>query len=193
MASWGFKVGGGAVSLVPLVGYALHHSTTLDMHILWPPIGSIETFASGVAAALIAVFGMLPALLRRESCQKWWLGLGVVIAIISVIAYAYFLSTYVKEVDTPNDGPQYRTVGSVRTGKAKQMFTDRSDGQILKIAGLTDGDIENMWTPSSVRDARIKLFFSYLFVLGAINFVLGSLARLKAKKNVSGSKDPSAV
>lgn len=172
----GLKLGVGTLIALPLIGWKLE-----PFPVVWPPLGSIETYAAPLAATIIAVFGILPSFFNSNAATKKWMRIGVpfaiCVAIISLFAYVCFLLTYVKGVETPNNGTQYRTVGSQRTTIAQQRFSRESDAKVLEIVGLTDGDIEKMWTSDSVREARLELFVSYLVGLMSINFVLGSLAR----------------
>jgi hypothetical protein len=173
----GLKLCVGTLIALPLIGWKLE-----PLPVVWPPLGSIETYAAPLAATIIAVFGILPSVFNNNAATKKWMRIGVplaiCLAIISLFAYVCFLLTYVKGVETPNNGTQYRTVGSQRTVIAQHPpYSHESDAQILEIVGLTDGDIEKMWTPSSVREARLELFVTYLVGLMSINFVMGSLAR----------------
>jgi hypothetical protein len=101
--------------------------------------------------------------------------------------YAHFLAAYVVRVETKKYGDQYRTVGSEKSAKALRDYPGESDERLLEIAGLNDGDIEKMWTPSSVRRARVELFISYLATLCLMNFALG------AHKRSLGAVPPTAA
>jgi hypothetical protein len=178
--SWS-RVSRGAISAIPIGGSAIH---LLQIHLpqlIWPPLGGIEVYAAGLAVVVIAVFGKLPSLFKIENHVKKWMGIGILAAVVSLSTYVFLLSRYVKGVETPDNGIQYRTIGSQRSAEAEQKFAQLSDQEIMQIAGLTDGDIERMWTPSSVANVKFELFFSYVFALGSINFVLGALALESAK------------
>lgn len=164
-----------AISVLPLAGEKIQ-----NVPIIWPPLGSIETYAAGMATVIIGAFGALPTLFKTKGAAKAGAGIGLAVALISLTFYGNYLLTYVKGVETPNSGTQYRTIGGQRTEEALQKLPKESDQGILEIAGLTDGDIERMWTPSSVRDARLQLFISYVIGLASINFALGSFARASA-------------
>lgn len=166
------KVLRAAVAALPLAGDRIRH-----IPLIWPPLGSIETYAAVAAAAVIAVFGTLPMFLRTKAQAKLAAAVGVGLAFFSLFPYGYFLSKYVKRVETPKDGIQYRTVGSRRTAEALQKLPGKTDVEILQIAGLTDGDIERMWTPESVEHVHLELFLSYMTCFALVNFAIGAFAR----------------
>lgn len=170
MAAWSSSLSRGVLSSVPVVGASLNHLSGFPP-ILWPPLGSINFYASALATALIASVGFYPIRSIEKGVWKRRAVFGLIVCVVSLLAYAYFLSTFVKAIETPNNGTQYRTVGSQRTEMALNRFPGATDGQLLRVAGLNDDDIEKMWTPSSVTWARLKLFLSYLFGLTSINFV----------------------
>jgi len=164
------------VAALPLIGFLVSRKIQ-SVPLLWPPLGGIEVYAVGPAVAVVAAFGKLPSLFRTKGTAKSAAFAGALLALVSLFAYGAFLSKYVVSVETPNNGIQYRTIGSQRTAEALRMFPGYSDARILEIAGLNDADIERMWTPSSVRRARIELLVSYMLCLTFINFAAGSQVR----------------
>jgi hypothetical protein len=149
---------------------------TSDSPLVWPPIGSIETFAVPMAVILIGVFGAAPALFRTKSRAKFGFSAALVATVGSLVFYTY-LQKYVIRIDTPFNGTQYRTIGSQRSDECLRKLPGKSDEEILEIAGLSDGDIKRMWTPNSVFEVRLELFIAYLMGLASLNFTLGALAR----------------
>jgi hypothetical protein len=164
------------LSVAPLVGEKLQH-----VPFLLPPLGSIETYAAGIAAPLVAAFGLLPMFLRTKATAKLHARIGALLALGGLILYGVFLIASVQGVDTPKDGRQFRTIGSERTTEANSMFPDASNEEILRKAGLTDAAIERMWTPNSVRRARIEVFISYLSALALANYTFGSMKRASSQ------------
>jgi hypothetical protein len=164
------------IALLPLAGDKIQ-----NVPIIWPPLGSIETYAAGLATAIIAVFAALPTFFRRKGDAKIGAVVSSLVAVASLIFYANFLLTYVKSVETPQGDTLYRTIGSQRTAVAEQKCPNCSDEQLLEKAGLTDAAIEWAWTPSSVKHARIELFTSYVAGLASINFAIGAFARAKTE------------
>lgn len=164
------------LTLIPLAGERLQH-----IPFFLPPLGSIEAYAAGIAAPLVAAFGLLPMLLGAKATAKWHARGGAFLALGCLILYGVFLITNVQGVDTPKDGRQFRTIGSERTDEANRMFPNASNEEILRKAGLTDAAIERMWTPESVRRARIELFVSYLVALASANYTFGSMKRALPK------------
>jgi hypothetical protein len=102
---------------------------------------------------------------------------GLSISFLALFLYGYFLLAYVKGVPTPEDGMQYRTVGSERTPQAMLCRPNRSDEDLLRCGGLKDGDIETLWTVSSVRTARLELFISYVVLLSALSVAVAGSSR----------------
>ncbi len=166
-----------AVALLPFVGYKIQ-----SVPAMWPPIGSLAIYGASSAAALTGAFGKLPSIFETKATAKKAALCAFAIALFALIAYGFLLSKFVKGVETPNNGVQYRTIGSQRTIEALQIFPGQSDEEILEKAGLNEGDIERMWTPSSVEHAQFGLFISYLVLLGSFNFAVGSYSRASARR-----------
>jgi hypothetical protein len=160
------------VSALPLVG-----SKVINVPFVWPPLGSLETYAAVLATAIIAAIGMVPGMVATKARAKRQFIVMVFVSAVSLICYGSFLATRVVGVETPENGKQYRTVGKVRTDLARQKFDGAPNELILKRAGLTDDAIKRMWTPDSVDNARIELFIWYLLTMGSINYALGAFAR----------------
>ena len=160
------------IAALPLAGEKIQH-----VPLLWPPLGSIETYAAGLAAGIIALFGALPALIKKKALAKTgaWIGLGL--SVFSLFVYGYFLLTYVKGVETNDKGTLYRTIGSQRTDEALQKCHGMTDSEMLEYAGLKDSDIERMWTSTSVNRARFELFVSYILCFASANFAIGAFVR----------------
>ncbi len=160
-----------AIAVAPFFGQKAN-----DSHLIWPPIGSMGTFAVPMAVILIGVFGAGPALFRTKSRAKLGFAAALVVTASSLLLYTY-LQKYVVRVDTPFNGTQCQTIGSQRSEECLRKLPGKSDEEILEIAGLTDGDIKRMWTPDSVFGARLELFTTYLIGLASLNFTLGAFAR----------------
>jgi hypothetical protein len=161
------------ITASPLLGYKIQ-----NIPVIWPPLGGIEKYAASAALIFIAVAGLLPSIVTKRITAKICMCGSIVVCLAALTVYACLISKYVVSVETPNNGTQYRTIGSQRTAEAIRMFPGESDQRILQIAGLNDGDIEKMWTPSSVRTARVELFLAYVLTLCALNFAVGLLPRL---------------
>jgi hypothetical protein len=99
--------------------------------------------------------------------------------------YSSLHNRYVVAVPTRHDGTQYRTIGSQRSEECLRKLSGKADEEVLVIAGLDDGAIERMWTPSSVQRVRLELFLAYIALLCSLNFTLGSLGPfLKSTKRL---------
>lgn len=168
--------------LLPLAGY-LPRITDGRVHvppIIWPPIGSIVDYAGGLASAFVLGLGSLPEITKARTRGRWF-AFGLLATFVFLATYATLLSTYVKRVGTPRDGMQFRTVGSVRTPASLTCPRNVSDEDLLECGGLNDGDIETMWTASSVRQARLELFLSYVLCLGALSIVVDTAPKSRRK------------
>jgi hypothetical protein len=176
------KILGFAIPAVPLIGYAW------KLHVVWPPLGSIEVYAATSAVAIIAALGALPGLFGAPTSAKKWATGGILAALLPLGCYAFLLTKYVKAVETPNNGTQYRTIGGQLTPLALKTYPGESPEGILAKNGLTDGDIERMWTPTSVECARLELFLSYVLTLGLFNFARGSLAKAAIRSKQGSAK-----
>jgi hypothetical protein len=99
----------------------------------------------------------------------------IFLALVSLFTYSYLVEKYVKEVPTPENGLQYRTIGSERTAAVQRQFPPNiSDVDLLRAGGLDDGSIETMWTPSSVLWVRVRLLATYVLCLSFVNFAIGT-------------------
>jgi hypothetical protein len=159
---------------LPLSGY-LTFAPGNKIHVpsfVWPPIGSIVKYAAGFAAVLVGLLGKLPSRSRTGDARNRWFNGALFVSVASLFIYAYFLSVYVQGVHTPENGMQYRVIGSERTSQSTLCRPNKSDEDLLKCGGLEDGDIETLWTVSSVRKARLELFMSYVVLLGALNVAI---------------------
>jgi hypothetical protein len=149
-------------------------------------------FAAPIATGLSAVFATLAYRLIRNDVTKAKIGyyraIALIVVLLSGSIYSYLLISYVKGVETPDNGIQYRTVGSERSERTKGLLPGALDAEILKIAGLADSDIEKMWTPASVERVRFELFISYLVALLSLNFLTSSMAEVKPQRKKSPSK-----
>lgn len=161
-----------AFAALPLIGSKLQRVPEV-----WPPLGSLETYAAFIASALIAASGFIPGLIKTKTSAKRHAIIALVVAFILLIPYGYLLATRVVGVEIGENAKLYRTVGTERTELARQKFDSLPDEEVLRGAGLDDASIKRMWTPRSVNAARIELFVSYLLAMMSINYALGAFAR----------------
>jgi hypothetical protein len=171
-----------AITAVPIaaspVGASLVGDKSQRLPLIWPPVGSLMVYAVPLASLIVGLVGWtLPKLLKKRASARFSV-LSLGLAFVSLFLYFYLVSRYVKEVETPHNGTQYRTIGSVRTVDAQKMFSKMSDQDLLKTGGLEDGDIETMWTPFSVLRVRLELLITYVLCLSFVNFVMGNFGRL---------------
>jgi len=150
------------------------------LRFLWPPVGSASIYGAYFVAVLAWLVSLAPLKIRTQSRAKYWMLFGLLVATLSVVFYGRLLSKYVVADETPENGTQYRVVGSERTATAldlEKQFGNLSDERLLQIAGLTDAAIKEMWTPESVDRTREELFMAILFLWISVNFTSSCFAR----------------
>jgi hypothetical protein len=157
------------------VGSSLLKVKTQHLPLVWPPVGSLVVYAVPLASVVIGLFGWV---LPRQFTKRTYIRLrsiSVFAALLLLFSYFYLVSKYVKEVPTPYNGLQYRTIGSERAPVDDTAFPPgTSDVDLLRKGGLDDGSIERMWTPSSVLHVRLWLLVTYVLCLSMVNFSLSS-------------------
>jgi hypothetical protein len=158
-----------AIGTSPAIGNKLQ-----AVPFIWPPVGTL-TLEADTAAAVVALFGLFPFIIKTKRASRIWVVIGGFATVAALVTYSYLHNRYVVAVPTRHAGIQYRTIGSQRSEECLRKFSSKPNEQVLEIAGLDDGTIERMWTPSSVQRVRLQLFLSYIALLCSLNFALGSL------------------
>lgn len=125
-----------------------------------------------IAVAIIAIVGNLPLKLSTKQAAVRGLRISICAALASFSLYNHLLLRYVK--CTTQQEITCRTIGAVRTGRAPVQY---SDTEILRIHGLEDTQIEQMWTAESIEHARLELSSAAVFAWGALNFAAGCFGR----------------
>lgn len=149
---------------------------------IWPPLGSLETFAPYAATLLISTCSFLPAIIENKKQARRWLVASLAGAILAFGTYSYLVGRYVLTVDTPFNGTQARSVGFSVKPNIRSLFPGKSDDDLLKIGGLEDAQIKRVWTPGSVLASRLCILLSFASTLAFANVGLGAGAKLKNKK-----------
>jgi hypothetical protein len=175
------------IAASPFGSYIVGKSTQ-RIPLIWPPVGSLVIYAVPLASIVIGLVGwVLPKQFSKNVNVKLRTA-SVCLALVSLFAYSYLVLKYVKEVDTPENGAQYRTIGSERTAAVQKQFPPTtSDVDLLKMGGLDDGSIETMWTPSSVLWVRLRLLVTYVLCLSSVNFAVGTFGGTTALDHKHGS------
>jgi len=157
---------------------AKHYSQS---SLLWPPMGSIETYGVEVATVLIGLFSLLPLMLENKQQAKSILKAAIASACLMFLIYACLVGRYVISEETPYNGVQTRSVGFRVEPRIRALYPDMTDSQLLRIGGLEDWQIQKVWTPGSVLALRLSLLITFSLTLGLANVALGAAARLKRK------------
>jgi hypothetical protein len=167
-----------AVTAAPILASPLRShiagTNSQSIPLLWPPVGGMTIYAVPLGSMVIGLVGWgFPKRLRKRTAARLRFA-GLVVAFASLFAFSYLLLRFVKDVPTPDNGIQYRSIGFVRTVAAQRVLpSTMSDQDVLKAVGLDDGSIESAWTPSSVVRVRLMLLMTYILCLSSINFVVG--------------------
>ena len=161
------------VTFFPVIGYEI----TLRVQffpVFWPPLGPFDSYGIAPATAIIAMIGwVLPGRFKTKAAQEWALYLSMGLAILAFLAYVIMFMAYVRAVETPNNGTQFRSIGTQRTDEIVKKFPEKSDEELLEIVGLEEKGIRRVWNSGSVTLARSGLFISYFFTLAFSNLAIG--------------------
>lgn len=161
------------IAFVPLIGYEIALRVQF-FPVLWPPLGPLDKYGIAPATAIIAVIGWaLPGRFKTKAAQEWGLNVSIGLAILAFFVYVFMLTKYVTSVETPNNGTQFRSIGTQRSAEILKKFPEKSDEELLEIVGLEEKDIRRIWDSGSVTRARTGLFISYFFALAFSNLAIG--------------------
>jgi len=161
------------IPLVPIIGYEIALKVQV-FPVFWPPLGPFDKYGIPLAMAIIAIIGWaLPGRFKRKRAQEWGLNVSIGLAIFACILYSIACIAYVRSVNPPDVGTQYRSIGTQRSDEILKKFPGRSDEELLEIVGLEEKDIRRIWNSGSVTLARSGLFISYFFALAFSNLAIG--------------------
>jgi len=151
---------------------------------LFPPLGTVESFARIGAFALVIVTTIVVYQLRecfpldRTARRQKLFVILLLTAILSFIVFIGLNIRFVRAIPAPSISPTAEfivTVGWNRTDFALKTFGEKSDEEMLRARGLTEEEIFRLWTEWSVITARLLLLATYIvFLLGAVS--IGSFA-----------------
>ena len=148
---------------------------------VWPPLGSLGTYAVSVATIIVSLCFLLPTLIENKQEARRWLKWTFCLTIAAFAIYASLVARYVVSVDTPNNGTQTRSIGYRVDPTIRASFPGKNDEELLRIGGLEEWQIEKVWTPGSVRAVRLGLLGAYSLTLGLTNIAFGAAERLKRR------------
>jgi hypothetical protein len=142
---------GSLLSLIPFDG----------SQYVFPPLGD---------AAVVAHFGLVSLAISTTYLAFYfplarlkWITLVLVVA--AALGFCFYLVNYMKfvrRIDVPSQSSTIQvSVGDERTAFAISNFGNETDWNILRDRGLDDEQISRLWTPQSLRRARLLLFASF--------------------------------
>jgi len=169
------------LALAPIVARFLRVDK-IDLPFVWPPIGDYESLLCTLAAATVALFGVIPLKLRTQAIAARNMKIALGVGSVFVVLYGILLMTVVVPRPTPKNGTVYIAIGFERTDLAKSKFPNVSNDELIKDAGLEQGDIEKLWTASSILLAKTLLFLSYLGAMTSLNYAIGAHERSTPSK-----------
>ena len=151
---------------------------------LFPPLGTVESFARIGVFALVIVTTIVVYQFREIAPsqqparrQK----LFAILLLTSVVSFAIFIGLtirFVRAIPAPAISPTAEfvvTVGWSRTPYAQSNFGSKTDEEMLRARGVTEEEIFRLWTQESVLTARLLLLLTYLvFLVAAVS--VGSFA-----------------
>jgi hypothetical protein len=144
--------------------------------VVWPPLGTISDYVAPVATLVIALFSIVPDVLVDKQTAKKWFVWSLASTFFCLIVYAFLIGGFVVTVQTPNDGPQTRSVGFIVEPIPQQLYPHASFATLLLHGGLDEDRIETTWTPNSVLAARLCLLIFLSLTLASANIALGAAA-----------------
>jgi hypothetical protein len=172
-----YRLPQGAVLGAPLL--AKHFG---DQSFVWPPLGSLETYAVGAATLVIGLCSLLPNLIETKRQAKLWLMWGVLATVGLFALYSVLVTRYVARIETPANGVQLRSIGFRVNPRIRALYPDKNDPELLRIGGLEDWQIQKVWTPNSVLALRLCLLISFALTFGIANIAIGAAARANKRK-----------
>jgi low affinity Fe/Cu permease len=161
------------IALFPVIGYEIALRVQF-FPVFWPPLGPFDNYGIAPATAIIAVIGWaLPGRFKTKAAQEWALNISIGLAVVAFLVYVYMFMAFVRSVETPSYGTQYRSIGTQRNAQIVTKFPNMTDEELLEVAGLEEKGIRKIWKSESVTLARSGLFISYFFTLALSNLAIG--------------------
>lgn len=161
----------GAIGVLPLISGLFPEKWA---SYLFPPLGNIWRLVAATLAGLVTLALFYAKDLDAAVSKKGRLQLLIrplLLAVIGAVAFLIVDNRFVRTVEIPSlDKNVSVIVGFERTSFASSNFPQASDWELLRQRGLSDEQIHELWTGTSILVARLLLFASYaLFLLPAIS------------------------
>jgi hypothetical protein len=155
----------------------------IDLPFVWPPIGDIELYLGALTSVLVALLGFFPSKLRTKVVAIRNMRIALALGFVLAIVYGFLLMGIVVPKETLHNGKVYITIGFQRTNLANTKYPYATSSELLEYGGLSEGDIEKMWTPESILLAKLLLYISYLGAMASLNYAIGAHNRSKQTRS----------
>ena len=163
---------GGLTALVaasPLLSEAL--PSEVSRH-FFPPLGQIESSAR-IGAVAFAVLATYVAYFFDSGNASTKVVIAALLGLVCFVVFLALSSRLVRTIDVPSQGATVAvSVGFERSNFAKKNFPNDTDWEMLRARGMSDEEIEKLWTPNSVIAGRLALWLS------CVGFVVASVFAL---------------
>jgi hypothetical protein len=172
----------GLVAASPL--FSEYLPTNLSQHI-FPPLGEMESLARFGTAAF-AVLASFIAFFFGSEKVRIRLAIAASVALVCFILFLALSSRLVRTIDIPSqDTARAVSVGFERSEFAKSNFAKDTDWEMLRQRGMSDEEIERLWTPNSVMASRLALWISCVgcVVASVLALSFGVFAQATAGKS----------
>ena len=157
------------VTALPIITKVL--PTDVAQH-LFPPLGELEPLAR-LGAVAFALLSMYVAFFLGSGKATARVVSAAVVALLSFLTFLGLSSRLVRTVPVPSQNTSISvSVGFRRSDFAKSNFPNSSDWDMLRDRGLSDEQIDKLWTPNSVMIGRLALWTSCAGFIAASVFAL---------------------
>jgi hypothetical protein len=166
----------GILTAVPIVGEITKGTVSAT---LFPPVGWAFALPTLLVIVVLttAIYGTHTATWIQSAGRRrrvLWFAFGAALPGLAIYIASY--SRFVRELPVKDEEPHYVAVGFERRNFTDPHLRDGSDWDLLRYRGLSDEDVQFLWTQRSIIIARIVLVMSYLLVLlppvAAFSFVV---------------------
>ena len=157
------------VAASPLLSEALPAGAS---RFIFPPLGQIESLAR-VGAVAFAILATYVAFFLGSGNGTTKVVIAASLALVFFVAFLALSSRLVRTIDIPSQNAAFAvSVGFERSNFAKNNFVNYSDWDMLRNRGMSDEEIQKLWTPNSVIAGRLALWTS------CVGFVVASVFAL---------------
>ncbi len=157
---------------------------------IFPPLGQLE-WSARVGTVVFAVLATFVGFFYGSDTAKKRVAIAASLALGFFVVFLTFSSRLDRTINIPSEGSAVTvSVGFERSEFAKSNFANDTDWEMLRQRGVSDEEIEKLWTPISVIASRLALWISCLgFVVASVLALsFGVFAQAAAKKSAPDGK-----